>query len=193
MSGTVGLILTGIFLIAVIAWALLSRQARDSAWKQLAAELGGEFLSGGLFRGSKVRAQIQKWTVTLDIYSVPSGDSNTTYTRVTAPIENKDGLQFAIFREGLVARLDKKLGMKDIEIGVPDFDSEFVIQGNNETKLRSLLANAKIRQLIHAQPRIRLGLKDNQLRYDAQGVIRDVPRLKSLFELFGEILTQLQG
>jgi hypothetical protein len=193
LSAIAGLILTGIFLMAVIAWAVLSRQARDAAWKQLAAELGGEFLPGGLFRGGKVQAHIGEWTVTLDTYSVPSGDSNTTYTRVTAPLENKEGLQFAIFREGLVAKLDKKLGMKDIEIAVPDFDREFVIQGNNETKLRSLLANAKIRQLIQAQPRIRLGLKDNRLRYEAQGVIRDVPRLKSLFELFGEILRQLQG
>jgi hypothetical protein len=180
-----------VVLVAVIGF-LLTRQWRDSAWRQLAADLGAEFTEGGFMHSGKVQARMQQWTVTLDAYSVPSGDSSTTYTRMRAPFENKDGFDFAIFREGLVSRLDKKLGMADIEIGVPDFDHDFVIQSNNGSKVRALLADAKIRQLIQAQPRIRLAMKGSELHFEAQGVIRDVPRLKSLFELFRAVLEQLE-
>ena len=180
-----------VVLVAVIGF-LLTRQWRDSAWRQLASDLGAEFMEGGFMHSGKVQAHMRRWTVTLDAYSVPSGDSSTTYTRMRAPFENKDGFEFAIFREGLVARLDKKLGMSDLEIGMPEFDRDFVIQSNNETRVRALLADAKIRQLIQGQPRIRLGMKGSELHFEAQGVIRDVPRLKSLFELFRAVLEQLE-
>jgi hypothetical protein len=50
----------------------------------------------------------------------------------------------------------------------------------------------KIRELIEAQRRIRLSVKGAELKFEAQGTIRDVPRLKSLFELFREVLDQLE-
>lgn len=31
----------------------------------------------------------------------------------------------------------KRLGLRDIEVGDPDFDRDFVIQGNDEEKLRT--------------------------------------------------------
>jgi hypothetical protein len=183
----------GVVVVIVVVGILLTRRQRDTAWKQLAAELGAEFIDGGVLHSSKVQAHVKQWTITLDAYSVPSGDSNTTYTRLKSTLENKDGFQFTLFREGLVARLDKALGLKDIEIGVSDFDHDFVIQGNDETKLRALLADARVRQLIQEQRRITLGIKGNELHFEAQGVIREVPRLKSLFELFTALLNQLQG
>jgi hypothetical protein len=187
------LIVTGALIVALVVGFVVIRQRADSAWRQVASDIGAEFVPGGLFSSSKVQAHIGQAMVTLDTYSVPSGDSSSTYTRMRAPLQNKDGFQFTVFREGLVARLDKKLGLQDIEIGVPDFDREFVIQANNESRVRTLLANAGIRELIRAQPRIRLGIVKGDLHFEAQGVIRDVQRLKSLFDLFGKVLDQLAG
>jgi len=183
----------GALVLVVALWLLYFRRRRDDAWRQLARELGAEFIPGGLFRTSKVQSHIKAWTVTLDSYSVPSGDSNTTYTRIIAPLLKKDGFQFWVFRTGLVARLDKKLGMQDIEIGDVNFDHDFTVQGNDEARIRSLLANVSIRQLIQAQKRIRLGVRKDELYFEAQGLIKDVERLKSLFELFREVLGQLEG
>jgi hypothetical protein len=172
---------------------VLSKRGQDTAWRQVATDLGADFMQGGLFRKSQVIAHIKQWTLTLDTYSVPSGDSNTTYTRLRAPLENRDGFQFTLFREGLVGKLDKALGMKDIEIGVADFDHDFIVQSNNEAKVRMMLSNARIRQLIQDQPRIRLMIRKDALYFEAQGVIRDVARLRSLFDLFTETLNQLAG
>ncbi len=191
METTLAFIFAGALIVIVITIWIVSRQKRDEAWQQLAYEIGAEFISGGLFHASKVQTQVKDSTVVLDTYTVPSGDSSTTYTRVKATLQNKDGLQFKIFRTGLISKIGKALGMQDIEIGDADFDHDFTIQGNNELKVRALFTNQRIKQLIQTQKSIHLSLKNNELHFEVQGVIRDVERLKSLFELFREVLGQL--
>lgn len=186
-------IVTGVVIVALVIGTLVTKRRRDSAWRQFASEIGAEFVPGGLFSWSKVQAHLGQKTVTPDNYSVPSGDSSSTYARMSAPIQNKDGFQFTVFREGLVAKLDKKLGLQDIEIGVPDFDREFALQANDDSRVRTLLADAGIRELIRGQKCGRLGIVKGGLRFDVQGVIRDVQRLKSFFSLFEGLLNQLEG
>ena len=190
---TIPIIFFSVLIIVLIIWVTIARQKQDAAWAQLASEIGAEFTKGKFFRSNTVKAKVRDATVTLETYSVPSGDSNTTYTRMWAPVQGQDGFQFTIFRLGFISKLDKALGAQDIDIGEPEFDREFVVQGNNEPKVRALLANLRLRQLIQGQKSIRFGINKNILTYEAQGVIKDIERLKSLFELFKETLTQLAG
>ena len=190
---TTAIIFMGAVIILVIVGLVISKRMRDSAWKQFAAEIGGEFVNNGFFRSSKVEAHIQNWIVTLDTYSVPSGDSSTTYTRIKAGFQNRDDFQFRIFRTGLVSKIDKALGAQDIEIGDEEFDRAFTVQSNNESRVRALLMNQRIRHLIQAQKSIRLTTRNNELNFETQGVIRDIERLKLLFDLFREVLGQLGG
>ena len=184
--------LGAIFIIAV-AWGLIARGKGEDAWKQLAAEIGGEYRKGSFLRSSKVQVHVRTWIVTLDSYSISSGDSSTTYTRIRAPFQNTAGLQLRITRKSLTSKLDKALGAKEIPIGDPDIDRDFVVKGNNYSKIQALFTNRRICQLIQAQRSITLIVKDNELNFETQGVIEDVVRLKSLFELFNELLTQLEG
>jgi hypothetical protein len=93
--------------------------------------------------------------------------------------------------------------MQDIEIGDPLFDHEFVLQSNNEVKLREFL-NPPLRELLRAQPRVLFQVKDDEgvfrqrfpngvdeLCFVAFGVVRDVDRLKGLFDLFSATLQRL--
>jgi hypothetical protein len=189
----VAFIFIAALVIGLIVWVVISRQKPDAAWQQLANEIGAEFVGGGFFRSSKVQTHIKDSIVTLDTYSVPSGDSSDTYTRIRAPFQNRDGFQFTIFRTGLVSKLDKALGAQDIDIGDADFDRDFTIQGNNESRVRALFSNQRIRHLIQMQKSIRLGIRNNELVFEAQGVIKDIERLKSLFELLREVLGRLEG
>ena len=131
----------GVAILFVMVWVAISqlrRQQQNEAWKQFAGEIGAEFVEGGFFRSSKVQAHVSKWTATLETYSVSSGDSSETYARMKSPIQEKDGFWFTIFRTGLVAKLDKAIGVRDLEIGDPDFDQAFTIRSNNGSKVRSL-------------------------------------------------------
>lgn len=179
---------------------------REEVWRQLCAEIGADFVDGGFWKGDKVQAHVHNWTITLDTYTVSSGHSHVTYTRMRAPFVSRDGFRFRIYRKGFFSGLGKALGMQDIEVGHSlHFDEDFIIQGNDESKVRSLFANPEIRRLIEEQPRIRLELKDDEgffrtrfpegvdeLYFQVMGVIKDVDRLKKLFNLFAEVLEELQ-
>jgi hypothetical protein len=178
--------------------------SKDEVWRQLCQEIGAEFVEGGFWKGKKVQAHVGPWTITLDSYTVSDGHSSTTFTRMRAPYVNPEGFRFTIYRKSFFSDMGKLLGMQDIEVGDPEFDEAFIIKGNDEGKVSRLFADAKIRQMIQAQPKIRLEVKDSEgwfgprfpedvdeLHFQVVGVIKDVERLKALFDLFAAVLDQL--
>jgi hypothetical protein len=111
-----------------------------------------------------------------------------------------------IYRTGIFSGLGKMLGMEDINIGYEEFDEDFIIKSNNEKKVKLLFANESIRALIQNQPHINLEIKDDEgffkahfpgradeLYFQVVGVIKDIDRLKELYELFAEVLKELSN
>ena len=178
--------------------------SKDEVWRQLCQEIGATFVEGKGWKGNKVQAVVGPWTITLDTYTVSTGKSSVTYTRMRAPYFNTEGFRFTIYRKGVFSGLGKMLGMQDIEVGDPEFDEAFIIQGNNDARLQHLFSDKKLRALVQAQPTIKLEVKDSEgwfgpkfpdnvdeLHFLVVGVIKDVERLKSLFDLFTALLEQL--
>ena len=101
--------------------------------------------------------------------------------------------------------------MQDVEVGHPDFDRDFVIKGTDGAKLRQIFGNARIRELIAAQPRIHFEVKDAhgifarnlfaekppedldvlEFLVDSRPAIKDKEHLRLLFDLFAETLDEL--
>jgi hypothetical protein len=178
--------------------------SRDEIWRQLCQETGADFVDGSFWRGAKVEARHQGWTLTLDTYAVSTGHSHQIFTRLRAPVVSLDGFRFTIYRKGLFSELGKRLGMQDIEVGhSSQFDDDFIIKGNDESKVRALFANPEIRRLIDEQPQIHLELRDDEgpfnrlpegvdeLLFHVHGVIKDIGRLRQLFDLFAAVLDEL--
>ena len=182
-----------VVVVGVVAAVAFFRQRQNDSWKKLASDLGGEFVAGGFFRSGKIRVSAGTSLITIDTYSVPSGDSSTTYTRLCAPFQTPDGWQFNIQRKGWVGRLDKKLGLQHIDIGDEAFDHDFLVQSNNEMKVRSMLMDSGLRSRVQSQKSLQLFTKNNELRLEVQGVINDLTRLKALYALFGEVLQKVAG
>ncbi len=179
--------------------------SKDEVWRQLSQEIGAEFVEGGFWTstGSKVQAHVGPWTVTLDV-STSDEDGKSPVTRLRAPYINPEGFRFTIYRKGFFSDLGKLLGMHDIEVGDADFDEAFIIKGNNESRVVTFFSEPKIRQMIQAQPKIRMDVKDSEgwfgpkfpedvdeLHFEVAGVIKDIDRLKSLFDLFASVLDEL--
>lgn len=188
-----------------MAWEELFGRPKDEVWKQLCAEIGADFVDGGFWKGDKVELRVaDAWTITLDVFSVVRGKRRKKYTRLRVPFVSLDDLRFLIYRKGPFTGLGKMLGVQDIEVGDPGFDEAFVIQGNNEAKVRALFANPQIQTFLQDQAEVLFELRDNQgrfwetlpesvdvLHFQARGVLRDVPQLKGLFYLFIEVLREL--
>ena len=177
---------------------------KEEVWRKLSEEIDADFIDGGLLRADKIIAKVKEWVITLDTYTVSTGKSSTTYTRMRAPYVNKDGFRFKIYREGFFSDVGKLFGLQDIEVGFPEFDEEFIIKGNDTEKLRQLFSNSNIRELIQLQPDISLEVKDDEgwfgtdfpegvdeLYFQVNGVIKDADRLKNLYVLFAFVLNQL--
>ncbi|WP_074304403.1 DUF3137 domain-containing protein [Singulisphaera sp. GP187] len=178
--------------------------SKDQVWRQLSEEIGGEFVEGRFWSGNRVQAHVAPWTITLDTFTVSTGHSHITYTRMRAPYVNPEGLRFTLYRKGLFSELGKLLGMQDIEVGDPEFDEAFIVKGTDEFKVRELFADPQIQRLALAQPTIRLSVKDDEgwfgphfpkgvdeLHFQVVGVIKDLKQLKGLFDLLAVILDRL--
>jgi hypothetical protein len=176
----------------------------QEVWRQLCAEIGAQYVDGGFWKGNKVQGEHGPWTITLDTYTVSTGKSSTTYTRMRAPFVDSEGFRFTVYRKGIFSDIGKWLGMQDIEMGDTKFDLDFILKSNQERKLRELLGSSRIRELISQQPDIYFSVKDDEgffsskfpegvdeLYFQVVGVIKDVERLKSLYDLFAETLDQL--
>jgi hypothetical protein len=173
-------------------------------WKQLSAQMGADFIAGDPWNTDQVIAHVGEWTVTLDTVTQAIGLASVPFTRLRAPYVNRDGFRFTIYRKGLFSGLGKRLGMQDIEIGDPAFDSAFIIQGNEPAKAQALFADSRLRELIARRPDLHLEVKDDEgwfatrfpegvdeLSFQVAGVITDREQLAALYDLFAETLHQL--
>lgn len=178
--------------------------SREEIWRQLCAEIGAEYVEGGFMKRDKVQVTHGEWTVTLDRFAVSTGKVVVVFTRMRAPYVNPSGFRFSVRRRGLFTDIGKWFGMQDVSVGHESFDHDFIVQGNDRDKLVELFANPKIRALFEAQPSIHLEVKDDEglfgakfpegvdeLRFTVHGIVKDLERLKQLFDLFAETLDQL--
>jgi hypothetical protein len=178
--------------------------SKKEIWRQLGAEIGADYIPGSFWKREKVQAKHNEWIITLDTYAVSTGKATVVFTRLRAPYVNPGEFRFTIYRRGLFSGIAKRLGMQDVEVGHKSFDDDFIIKGTDEGKLRALFDNARLRELIAAQPRIHLTVKDgggqwgsdfppdtDELSFHVRGIIKDLARLKLLFELFAVTLDQL--
>ena len=178
--------------------------SRKEVWRQLSDEVGASYVDGGFCKGDKVKITHGEWTVTLDTFAVSTGKSTIVYTRMRAPYVNPDGFRFTVYRRGMFTGVAKWLGMQDLEIGDERFDHDFVIKANDEAKVRELLGSPKVRELLDRQKEVHFTVKDDEgwfgprfegdadeLYFTVVGVIKDIERLKLLYELFAETLDRL--
>jgi hypothetical protein len=178
--------------------------SKKEVWRQLSEEMGASFVEGRFMKGDKVEVTHEQWTLTLDTYTVSTGHSHTVFTRMRAPFVNPNAFRFSIYRRTIFSGLGKLFGMQDIEIGDEAFDQDFIIKATDDSQVRSLLSNTKIRDLIAKQPAIQFSVKDDEgwfgskfpegvdeLHFQVTGIVKDVERLKLLYELFAETLDEL--
>ena len=178
--------------------------SRAEIWRQLSEAVGATYVKGGFLKGDKVEATHKEWVVTLDTYVVPAGKTYIPCTRIRAPFINPSGFRFTVYRKSIFSGIAKALGMQDIEVGDEVFDRDFIVKASDESRSRTLLSNPRLRELIARQPEIHLSVKDDEgwfatrfpdgvdeLYFSVTGIITDIDRLKTLFDLFAEVLDAL--
>jgi hypothetical protein len=182
--------------------------SQEEIWTSLRAQVAAELVDGGMWCGDRLRMQAGDWTVTLDEYTqmIHAGKTHIhiPHTRMRAPFPNPTGFRFSIHRASVFSYLGTLLGMQDIEVGHPEFDEDFIIKSNQESTVRSLCDSQRLRELVVAQPKFQLSIQNDEgwfgtkyppdvdvLVFDVAAKIRDVERLKGVYDVFAETLGKL--
>ena len=174
------------------------------AWNKISNEIGAEYKKGSFFKSDVLELNHRESIITLDYYTVSTGNSAITYTRMRSPLTNKNSFYFNIYRENIFSSIRKKFGMEDIIIEDKFFDDKFIIQSNDKDKIKFILKDDKLKKLIHSQPKISFKIRDNkgwfsryfpkgedELYFECPMVIKDEKLLKNLFEMFSRFLDLL--
>ena len=199
---------------AIIAWGkpLISwptkrmRSPRhDDVLTRFAAEVGGRFLNGhelfDLRKPPQVSVYVKPWNIIFDTHEVSGpGGWGTSYTRVRASYISNDAFEFKIYCPGFFSKL---VAIEALGTGHPEFDRTFAIQPHDDPKTRTVIENANIRRSLQSllmsgndpvlKTEITVGWCHGYqtLCYEEGAIINDVGRLKTILELFNEMLNHL--
>jgi hypothetical protein len=147
--------------------------SRKEIWETFAEEIGGRYEPARWRQSDRVVVAVGPWHLTLDVYL----REKLIFTRLRAPFISTAGLRFRIYRETPWGTLRKAIGMRDIEVGDPTFDDDFIVRANQPEMVKQLLANASVRRHMAAQPHSMLEIRDS----DGWRGVRFTPKLHGLW------------
>jgi len=179
--------------------------SKREVWEQLCRETQATYVKGGFIKTAKVEYKYGLWLIVLDEYTVSTGKSSATYTRIRAPFIPREHFQFHIYRKGVFSGIAKAFGAQDIATGDELFDEMYIVKSDDDWQVRRLLDDEVLRVRLlaqksfslHNRPQgfflspVKLPPGAEQLEFQIGGVIRDAARLKELFTIFALVLDGL--
>jgi hypothetical protein len=182
----------------------MPEKVKKNIWQEFAKETNGIFKEGYSWISDSTEIQHKNWKIIFDNFTIWSGKYSVETTRVIAPIILLNNFRFEIYREGLIRKIEKLFGSQDVEIGYRDFDQSFTIKSNNEFKIKTLLKNKELRNLLELQKEVNLQISDQkgiweeklpknefELSFFIDGEVHDLEILKALLKLSTILLDEL--
>lgn len=177
-------------------------------WKLFSDEMNAKFISAKNDQTAKTEIIYENWKIIFDNYTdyivVGNSSSEKTYTRVIVPCESIDNFRFEIYNSGFIRNIEKFFGAQDVELGISEFDKKFIIKSNNEFKIKNLLQNLEIRNLIESLKDVNIetsnkkGIweqelpeKQFELSFYVLNEIKNTTELKELLKLLKLLIDQL--
>lgn len=144
------------------------------------------------------------WTIVFTMQ--PAKKTASQATTVDVSFTAKEDFKIALHRQKWVDGVGKLMGMQDIEIGDPEFDSEFIIKGSDDKLVKKILEPDLLRRAILDEPSLQLSAAVEQdqkapsskalhdhsgtLSVRCEGALDDFERMKAIYELVCALLEQ---
>jgi hypothetical protein len=180
------LIIFGSIAILVVALVVsyLVLQSQRSAWEELATRLGLTFDPGNFFgHGMSISGTYRSQHLTLDKFTRRTGKSQITYTRIVLFLKQPTQLELMVTTEGLFSKIGKLFGMKEIQTGDEALDQRYIIKGQPENMVISLLQSYDVRQKLVEAPSLHIKVQGQEIYYEKRGFNGDENNLIALFDL----------
>ena len=158
-----------------------------------------------------VRYAYEGHEVVLDTIAAPGSKNQTPrpLTRFRTLFESKEGFRFKIYPENgdVFEKGLKFFGlMKDVEIGQPEFDAQFIMRGTDDQRIKQFFSDPTLQQLLEPMPPFSvLQVLDNDpnffkkrlpkgvdiLTWSFRGVADNLEMLRSMRALFHYTLARM--
>ena len=169
--------------------------SKKDAWQSFADSMGAEVINDGVFKGGiKVRLAYKTWEIVMDTYTVSTGKSSTTYTRVRAIYVAGSEFDFKVFKTSVFTRMARALGRVYAPTGNAHFDETFSVRSLQTEMVKKVFENTKLKEMFFSLKRVYFmskksrGRKDTknvedecELHYYTGGVIKDNEQLTLIF------------
>lgn len=164
----------------------------ENPWKKFAEEVGGNYRLSEEGT-SEVTGTYGKFPFILKMIFIQAAPKvNLFLTHFEIRSRNVHGLKFKIYREGIIQKLTKLFGTKDIIFKDRSFDKKYIIEGNDEAKVKEIIA-PQIRAKIIELGEMLMILDGSVLIYEQHGKIIDIKKLFVILELLAELAEKIES
>ena len=175
------IVFVGIVAAAIVVFYFIQR-SRKQAWSGLAAQTGLAFEGIGLFSQARVTGMYRGRNIVLETFTT-GGKNSKICTRVVASVANASSIRLKLGEEGILAKIGKKMGGQDIQTGDAALDRRFLIKGEPEAEIRSLLLASDVRQRLLSLPQLSVEVNGGEIRYEQYAFEKNAKRLQEVFDL----------
>ena len=181
-----------------------SKLNRREAFQAAASELDATFVAGKRSSGDQVHLEHGPWKVILDTYVVSTGQTTVTYSRARALYVARDDFTLRVSRRNIFTRIAELFGFYGLLVGDQELGRKYTIKSSNDPRARSLMGDRRLRELIMAQPSLRLEIRRlpwgkrrkmgdgvRAVAVQTTGVIKEPDRLADYVRLVAATLDQL--
>jgi len=179
--------LAGLLFLGLIAYAVLSRGAQETAWRVLASRTGLVYQKGGFLKRASLGGVLRGRRASIDIHShsggYQPGSGSFPYTRLRLALENAAGLKLEVHEK---SRLPSFL-RATTPSGDPAVDERYSIISQPPELAVRLFERARLRDGILAARSFDLEIDGPQLCFEARGVEKDIDYLVGLLDLLSEV------
>jgi len=187
LSGTFGII------VAVVGYVVWWRKRALDRWRDLAREVGLEMCHERFFHHPELSGTYRDHQVRVYTFA-KGGRRGHVYTTLHVSLNHPLGLGLRVRREGVSAKVDKTLGVRDIETGDPGLDRVAMIEGGEPDRVRQLLTPELRRalcEILEREPSTELD--DRGISITVRGLIADKRRIERLLDELMHICSQVKN
>lgn len=176
---------------------IINAPSEDEVWKIIREQLESKNDSFDY----TAQFATDKSCITLDIDLNPDRDDeeDDPLTSFTADLPEDISFRFNVKKQGFKHQIGKLFGMQDVIIGHDVFDRKFIIQSNDETKVKEILSHADISHVLLDHPVVEFKIRERRigtnieivLTLDLEGQITDAGQLRNIYQPFKLVLNKL--
>lgn len=144
-----GFILFIALIVGFIIFSSKSAKKAQEKWAHAAKILGlGYYTSGRTASGTIMGTTQSGHEVTVTTFSRNTGKSSQTYTQYSLRYRTAFPVDFKISRQGFMHGLGEVFGLRDIEVGHPDFDRKILVKGKHPDAVIKFLTAERQQHII---------------------------------------------